>query len=113
MLSGAVSGDVADCLDGEVSFWYYVPSLFVIAPADVAFVGFVLFEFASVYIYREAVRYNLEEASFVFGSWSGGFEEFADSLSAARVSNEEVRGLRGGDCFYWGVFFGGWWAGFV
>ena len=41
----------------------------MIASADVAFVGFVLFEFASVYIYREAVRYNLEEASFVFVEW--------------------------------------------
>ena len=85
----------------------------MIAPADVAFVGFVLFEFASVYVYWEAVCYNLEEAPFVFGSWSGGFEEFADGLSTARVSNEEVRGFRGGDCFYWSVFFGGWWASFV
>ena len=108
MLSGAVSSDVADCLDGEVSFWYYVPSLFVIAPADVAFVGFVLFEFASVYIYWKAVRYNWEEASFVFGSWSGGFEEFADGLSTARVSNEEVRGFCGCDRFCRSVFFGGW-----
>ena len=80
----------------------------MIAPADVAFVGLVLFEFAGVHVYWEAVCYNLEEESFVFCSWGGGFEEFADGLSTARVSNEEVRSFRGGDCFCWSVFFGGW-----
>ena len=85
----------------------------MIAPADVAFVGLVLFEFASVYVYWEAVCYNLKEAPFVFGSWGGGFEEFADGLSTARVSDEEVCGFCGGDWFYRSVFFGGWWASFV
>ena len=63
------------------------------------------FEFAGVYVYWEAICQDLDEAPFVFCSWGGGFEEFANALSTAGVSDEEVCGFCGCGRFYLGVLF--------
>ena len=66
-----------------------------------------------MYVYWESICQDLDGSPFVFCSWGGGFEEFADGLSTGGVSDEEVCGFCGCDRFYLGVFFGGWWVCFV
>ena len=73
-------------LDWEGGFCHCFSSFLEDASAYVASVRCAFLEFANERVHWEAICYYLDEASFIFGSYIGEFQVFADGRSAAGFS---------------------------